>query len=105
MGEIEVKKKHVLMQHGGDFNISAYLQQHICFMRQQQVFDEASESFSRLLGICVSDKQIERVCHYYGEQLEKRQQDAMASGENEGKRNDRQSYYVMLDGGMLLTRE
>lgn len=104
MGEIEVKKKHILMQHGGDFNISAYLQQQMC-LGQQQVFDEASESFSRLLGISVSDKQIERVCHYYGEQLEEKQHAAIARGENEGKKNDRQSYYAMVDGGMLLTRE
>ena len=105
MGEIEVKKKHVLMQKGGDFNISAYLQQQMCFMGQQQVFDESSESFSRLLHISVSDKQIERVCHYYGEKLEEKQQTAIANGANASMQNDRQSYYVMLDGGMLLTRE
>ena len=79
--------------------------QQMCYMGQQQVFDEASESFSRLLGIGVSDKQIERVCHYYGEKLEEKQQQAISSGENAAKPNDRQSYYAMLDGGMILTRE
>ena len=93
------------MSNGGDFNISAYLQEKMCFMGQQQVFDEASESFSLLLGIAVSDKQIERVCHHYGEKLEEKQQMAIASGENESKKNDRQNYYAMLDGGMILTRE
>lgn len=105
MGKIEIKKGHVLMQYGSHFNISAYLQDQMCFMGQQQVFDEASESFLRLLGIEVSDKQIERICHYYGEKLEEKQQIAIANGENEGKKNDRQKYYVMLDGGMVLTRE
>jgi hypothetical protein len=105
MGELEIKKGHVLMQQGSDFNISAYLQEQMCFMGQQQVFDEAEKSFLRLLGICVSDKQIERVCHYYGEKLEEKQQMAIASGENSSTKNDRQSYYVMLDGGMVLTRE
>ena len=77
------------MEHGSDFSISSYLQDQMCFMGQQQVFDEASESFLRLLGIEVSDKQIERVCHHYGEKLEEKQRNDISTGANEGKPNDR----------------
>lgn len=95
----------MLYGKSGGFSISSFMQQQMCYIGQQHVFDEASEIFSRFLGIAVSDKQIERVCHYYGEKLEEKQQQSIALGENEGKPNDRQSYYAMLDGGMVLTRE
>jgi len=77
----------------------------MCYLGQQLVFEDASETFHRMWKIKVNAKQIERVCHHYGEQVEEKQRKDIATGENEGKKNDRQRYYAMLDGGMVLTRE
>lgn len=105
MGCIEANKKHLILDASADYNISALLQEQMCYLGQQMVFEDASETFHRMWKIKVSAKQIERLCHHYGEQLEEKQQRDITSGENEGKQSDRQSYYAMLDGGMILTRE
>jgi hypothetical protein len=81
------------------------MQQQMCYMGQEKVFEQASECFIRLTGVDVNAKQIERLCHHYGNLLEEKQWQSIASGENASKKNDRQSYYAMLDGGMILTRE
>lgn len=105
MGSIEAHKKHLILDASADYSISALLQEQMCYLGQQLVFEDASETFQRMWSIEVNAKQIERVSHHYGQQLEEKQRSKIASGENEGKKNDRQSYYAMLDGGMVLTRE
>lgn len=93
------------MQKGGDFNISSFMQQQMCYLGQEKVFEQASECFKRLTGIAVSAKQIERVCHYYGQVLEEEQQRAIEAGGKDKKVVHKAPCYAMLDGGMLLTRE
>lgn len=105
VGRIECPKKHVLVDVGSPYHISALLREQICYLGQQLVFEEAETTFYKMCGIEIGAKQIERVCHYYGEKLEEKQQHDIRIGANEGKQNDRQSYYAMLDGGMILTRE
>lgn len=46
------------------------------------VFEEANEELESLVGISMNAKQIERVCHYYGD-----------------------TTYAMIDGSMLFARE
>ncbi len=81
------------------------MQQQMCYLGQEKVFEQASECFMRLSGIAVNAKQIERICHYYGQQLEDEQQKAIAQGGKDKKVTHKARCYAMLDGGMLLTRE
>lgn len=71
----------------------------ICYVGQTEVFDEAEELLKRLSGVQISDKQIERVCHRYGEKLNE------LSKQEESISTTDELYYAMADGAMLLTRE
>ncbi len=77
----------------------------LCYIGQQKVYAEAEKELKMLKGIHISAKQIENVCHYYGEKLEEEIQQEITSGGTAPKENDGKKYYAMLDGGMLLTRE
>ena len=77
----------------------------MCYVGQQQVFEEASESFMRLTGVSVSAKQIERVCHHYGNLLEEEQHRAIEEGGKDKAVKITGRHYAMVDGGMVLTRE
>ena len=106
MGKISIKKQHVIdRERRKDFDISAFMQQQMCFMGQQKVFEDASQCFASLTGAQVNAKQIERVCHEYGELLEKNQQEQIKTGAPAPKTTDGKRYYVMPDGGLILTRE
>lgn len=76
----------------------------MCFLGQQMVFEEAEQTLALLLGGKVSAKQIERVCHYYGQQFEDDLQQSIDKG---GAISvvDNKCCYAMLDGGMIFTRE
>lgn len=101
-----MKKQHIIeQQRRKDFDISALMQQQICFVGQQRVFEDASRCFSFLTGAQVNAKQIERVCHTYGELLEEKQQREINSGASAPRQRDEKRFYVMPDGGMILTRE
>jgi hypothetical protein len=71
------------------------------------VFEEASEEVEKLLGIDMSAKQTERVCHYYGDLLEQIEwREAYSDGiQLKLQFKPQEEVYVMLDGSMLLTRE
>jgi len=76
----------------------------MCHIGQQAVYEEASENMRRLTGTEVSGKQIERVCHYYGQKIEDEQQ-SLGLRQKDSLYEEDELYYVMMDGGMLLTRE
>ena len=105
MGEMNVNKNHVLMHHNPHFRMSAYLQEMSCYAGQAMVFLEASEFMHKYMMVEVTDKQIERISHFYGKQLEEILQQKIEKGENMKHLMDNQSHYVMPDGHMLLTRE
>jgi len=65
---------------------------------QQAVYEEGSELLAQLMGVEVSGKQIERVCHYFGELLEQGEETAPSFSKEE-------VVYGMVDGSMILTRE
>lgn len=71
------------------------------------VFEESSEELELLLGIDMNAKQIERVCHYYGDLLEQIEwREAYSDGiQLKLQFKQEEDIYVMLDGSMLLTRE
>ena len=85
-------------EHG--FQISPYLQERICYVGQEAVFEEASTMLWELLGVAVSAKQIERLCHYFGERLE---ETAEVSEPPVGSGSG--PVYGMVDGSMVLTRQ
>ncbi len=95
-----VAADHCLAPQGRQgFRSSPYLQQVGCYVGQQCPFDEASELLKQLMGINLSDKQIERICHYHGQLLE----DELYVDIVEGA--DQTCYYVEMDGSMVLTRQ
>lgn len=104
-GKIEVSKTHILGKATANFRITPYAQEVMCYLGQEKVYAEAESIFNKLNGLDISGKQIENVCHYYGQQLEDEQQKAIAKGGKDKKVIHRERCYVMLDGGMLLTRE
>ena len=83
--------------------MSRYLQDRVCYVGQQDVYEEASESLKELLGIEVSHTQIERVCESYGKLLEAVDNEVKQVDPIEVKENE--ILYGMADGSMILTRE
>ena len=78
----------------------------ICYVGQNEVFEESAETIKRLRGVEINGKQIERVCHHYGEELEEELEQAILTGEAPIPIEKReQVHYAMADGSMVLTRE
>lgn len=102
---MNVSGNHVLMNHNPHFRMSAYLQEMSCYAGQAMVFSEASEFMKKYMMVEVTDKQIERVDHYYGNQLEETLQSRIEQGASMEHPASNEPYYVMPDGHMLLTRE
>lgn len=103
---METLKTHPLAQSKSHFGISEKLQELICLMGQSQVFEDGENLFYEMMGISMGAKQIQRVCEYYGEQIEEENNQAIDSGASLPEKNtvgDKQ--YVMVDGSMILTRE
>lgn len=81
------------------------MQELACFSGQQAVFEDASQMLSFIGGIDIGAKQIERICHYHGQQIEDSLQADIRAGADKTWPDNRERYYVMIDGGMYLTRE
>jgi len=92
------------METVGPFFISGFMTELMCYVGQQAVYEEASDNMKKLTGTEVSGKQIERVCHYYGQKIEDAEQ-SMSVKEKKGQYEKDKLYYAMMDGGMMLTRE
>jgi hypothetical protein len=106
VGKIEISKRHIMSQISSNkFRISPYAQEMMCYLGQQKVYEEAEETLKMVRGIDVSAKQIENVCHYYGALLENQIEHAIAEGGMPPKQQQNKVHYVMLDGGMIFTRE
>ena len=71
------------------------------FLGQQQVFSDASDLLKGFSGVDLSDKQIETLCHHYGEQLESKSED----NEPLILQKNTQLHYAMVDGSYLMSRE
>jgi hypothetical protein len=105
LGDVVAQKGHALGLSGGGFRASALLQELACYLGQMEVFDKASEVLGTTTGASLSDKQIERICHYYGQRLGDQQAARIASGAACTGIKKGERYYGMLDGGMVQTRE
>ena len=95
-----------MLEDKQDFFISGYMTEMMCYMGQQTVYEEAAAIIEKLSGVIVNAKQIERICHYYGQKLEDKQQEDIKSQTQPSAIYPKdEAYYIMMDGGMLLTRE
>ena len=106
-----VDKRHPVAQTNGGFGITAFMQELMCYVGQDRVFKDASQLLKRLTGVEVNAKQIERVCHFYGQQLEstlygKDYVSPLAVEIQKQKATDTSKrYYILMDGSMVFTRE
>jgi hypothetical protein len=107
-GTFEVNKSHPLWQYTAIFGISSKLQELLCLLAQDHVFEESEHLLGELLGIDISAKQIQRVSEYYGKSLEglelTYQEGEKASVPTVSQAKE-ESVYVMVDGSMIYTRE
>ena len=83
-------------QYGSPFGMSAFLQEKLVYLGQKEVYEEASSTAEHMMGITVCAKQIERLCHHWGERCEASME---VDPEKEGP------VYVMIDGSMILSRD
>ncbi len=81
------------------FRMSSYYQELACLLGQALPFDEASILVEKLIGQSLSDKQIERLCHHYGEALEE------LADQEPVHQADESLHYAMMDGSMVYVRE
>lgn len=88
-------------------NISGFAQETMCYMGQHLVFSDAEEVVNNLTGAGFNAKQIERVCHRYGQYVEDRDiKNIEVNGyEDVPREKAGQLHYVGVDGSMYLTRE
>ena len=104
-GVIQLRKGHPLAVSPGGFKISAYLQEQMCRQGTKMTFEEASEELKELLSIDVNAKQIERLCHHYGEALDRINWREVYSDGVQLRIPFNRQLYILMDGSMLLTRD
>jgi len=101
VGKMEVSKSHVLSESKNSFKISPYFQTKLCYVGQKEVFAEGRTDIEEFLGVKISAKQIEKVSHYWGEEVGK----LMISENLDKTERSTGLHYVMIDGAMILSRE
>lgn len=82
------------------------MQEIMCYSGQSMVYSEAEELLEKVLGVGINGMQIQRVCHYYGGELEKliKQNCETIIPKIESSKKS-EPVYVMMDGSMLYTRD
>ncbi len=88
-------------------DISSYAQETMCYVGQYLVFEEAEELINNFTGADINAKQIERVCHLYGQAIEDEDLYNIEVDQYEEIlpcQRDK-THYVSVDGSMYLTRE
>lgn len=100
-------KRHVLSGSPGPMAISSFAQETMCYVGQIAVFEEAEHLVNSLTGAGFNAKQIERVCHMYGGEVERRDlEEIEVNGYDVVSPDERDElHYVSVDGSMYLTRE
>ena len=94
--------------HTGKFGVTSKLQEIICLLAEQSVFEEAEALLHELLGIEISAKQIQRLSEHYGSELEESEkefEEGAAEVPTIEVNNSESVVYVTLDGSMIFTRE
>lgn len=88
-------------------NISSFAQETMCYIGQYLVFSEAEEVINNFTASGINAKQIERVCHQYGQWIEDSDTQTIADQVYKEYELDKANelHYVSVDGAMYLTRE
>jgi hypothetical protein len=76
-------------------------------MGQHLVFETASEVIQTLSGVEINAKQIERICHKYGQWIEEEDLELMEKSGKQTycKEQSEAIHYASVDGSMYFTRE
>lgn len=90
-----------------NFRMTSYLQENVCFVGQKETFEEGSETLQKLMGIEVSNKQIQRIGEHYGQCLEEAIEQQVKEDNTHyiANQDSSQLIYAMNDGSMVFTRE
>jgi hypothetical protein len=94
--------------HTEKFCISSKLQDIMCLLSQNMVFEEAEKTLKTLLGIDICNKQHQRISEYYGEKLEESEenyQDDSLEVPLVISPESSEPVYTTIDGSMVYTRE
>jgi len=88
-------------------SISSFAQETMCYIGQYLVFRDAEELINNLTGASVNAKQIERVCHQYGQWIEEADNNAISQAVYKEYDTEKANeiHYASVDGAMYLTRE
>jgi len=88
----------------GHMCISSLAQETMCYIGQYLVFNDAEEVINNLTGAGVNAKQIERVCHQYGQWIEDADNIAIKEETCKEYASDKANelHYVSVDGAMYL---
>lgn len=102
-----MRKSHIICKGTSLFKISLFLQDAICDLAQNSVFEYVSRILFKLLFIQISAKQIQRVSEWYGDQLNSivKANQIEYIPQLPEKKDKNEVTYVMPDGSMLNTRE
>lgn len=89
------------------FGISSYTQELMCYMGQHLVFETAQEVIQTISGVELNAKQIERICHKYGQLIEEEDLKLLEKSDKHAysKEQSEALHYASVDGSMYLTRE
>lgn len=103
-----MSKSHPLCQHTEQYGITGKLQEILCLVGQDRVFEDGESLLKHLLGVEISGKQIQRVSEHYGSEVEQRQVEYVKDNKEvpvlEIKKKE-EPVYMMFDGGMVFTRQ
>lgn len=96
-----------MSQSLGTMNISSLAQETMCYIGQHLVFKEAEEVINTLTGAGFNAKQIERICHKYGDSIEQEDLNEIeVNGYQEVLPAESEKlHYVSVDGSMYYTKE
>jgi len=103
-----------LCHHTSKFGISAKLQEIICLLAHDHVFEESESLLHEFFGLDLSAKQIQRLSEHYGQELEEFERNYQEDESYEDLKpqavpvvshTSEELVYVMVDGSMIFTRE
>jgi len=64
-GQIEIANSEPFSQHLNEFGISPYLQEKLVFVGQSEVYEQAAELVTKLVGLSIHASQIYWLTNFY----------------------------------------
>lgn len=104
VGTLELDKRHCLAKGTSSFAISEKLRALCCLVGQAEVYDQGRELLQKIGGVDISAMQIQRLCCYYGQQLDPLIEADCSAVIPRLEPKDQDPLYIMVDGAMIFTR-